>query len=86
MGRKVLTFSENEISQTELLVKLLDLKIKERKEGFIKFTHENGIMTRPAWTPMHRLEIYKDSFKDNLENTEWISDRLVNVPSSPITT
>jgi len=76
---------ENEISQANYWLNCLILKNKREKEGFIKFTHENGIMTRPAWTPMHRLEIYKDSFKDNLENTEWISDRLVNVPSSPIT-
>ena len=57
----------------------------KEKESFIKFTQKNGIMTRPTWTPMHKLQIYKGSFRDDLENTEWISDRLVNVPSSPIT-
>ena len=75
---------EDNLSKAKLLVKLLDPKNKREKESFIKFTQENGIMTRPTWTPMHRLKIYQDSFKDNLENTDWISERLVNVPSSPI--
>ena len=76
---------ENELSKSNYWLNCLILKSKKEKESFVKFTQKNGIMTRPTWTPMHKLKIYKRSFKDNLKNTEWISDRLVNVPSSPIT-
>ena len=75
---------EDNLSKANYWLNCLILKNKREKESFIKFTQENGIMTRPTWTPMHRLKIYQDSFKDNLENTDWISERLVNVPSSPI--
>ena len=47
-------------------------------------TNENGIMTRPAWTPMHRLNMYKQCQASSLTNTEWLYERLVSVPSSPI--
>jgi perosamine synthetase len=28
------------------------------------------------------LEMFKDCENDGLENTEWLSDRVVNIPSS----
>ena len=31
---------------------------------------------------MHLMGIYKNSYECDLSNTEWIFDRLVNVPSS----
>ena len=55
----------------------------DERDKFLSFTNKNKIMTRPTWTPMHHLEIYKDCFKLSLENTESIHERLVNVPSSP---
>lgn len=43
-----------------------------------------GIMMRPAWIPMHKLPVFRDSPRDNLINTEWLVSRLVNIPSSPV--
>ena len=63
---------------------MLTNNLAERNE-VLEFTNDNGIMTRPSWKPMHKLDIYKDSFTLNLPNTEWIHDRLINVPSSPKT-
>ena len=47
-------------------------------------TNNNGVTTRPVWRPMHKLGIYQKFKKIDLTNTEWLYDRLVNVPSSPI--
>jgi perosamine synthetase len=41
-------------------------------------------MTRPAWTPMHYLKMYKDNLKTDLSVTESIEERLVNLPSSVV--
>lgn len=57
---------------------------KKIRDSFLKFSNENGVMTRPAWELMHRLPMYIDSQHFNLSNAEWISDRLVNIPSSVI--
>ena len=47
-------------------------------------TNNNGIKTRPIWTPMHKLEMNLQCQKTDLSNTEWLNDRLINVPSSAI--
>ena len=53
----------------------------ERNE-FLKFANENGVMSRPAWELMHTLDMFKTCQIANLNNSEWIVDRLVNIPSS----
>ncbi|HQG76621.1 MAG TPA: LegC family aminotransferase [Bacteroidales bacterium] len=57
---------------------------KEFRDSFLKFSNENGVMTRPAWELMHRLPMYKNVQRGDLTKAEWISDRLVNIPSSVI--
>jgi len=54
---------------------------KERDE-FLKFTNDNGVMTRPIWQLMNTLEMFKDAQCGVLSNAEWLEDRVVNMPSS----
>lgn len=56
---------------------------KERNE-FLKYTNENGVMTRPIWTLMNKLEMFKNCYTDGLENAQWLEDRVVNISSSVI--
>ena len=53
-----------------------------QRDGMLEYTNKNGIMTRPAWTPMHQLSMYSHFQKTNLSNTDWLHQRVVNVPSS----
>jgi perosamine synthetase len=55
--------------------------IKERN-AFLRFTNNNGVMTRPAWKLMNELPMFKLCLKDKLENSAELADRLVNLPSS----
>ena len=57
---------------------------EENRDLMLKVTNENNIMTRPIWTPMHKLSMYQNCQKTDLSNTEWLYSRVVNVPSSPI--
>ena len=50
----------------------------------LKATNEAGVMTRPVWKLMHRLPMFSDAYKGNLENSEFIETRLVNLPSSAV--
>ena len=50
--------------------------------GVIAASNEAGHMTRPAWTPMHRLPIYADCPRAALDGAEAIFSRLVCLPSS----
>jgi len=60
------------------------LKDVSERDKFLKFTNDNKIMTRPSWIPMHKISMYKNCLHSDLSNTNWIHDRLINVPSSPI--
>ena len=57
---------------------------KEERDNFLKFTNDNGVMTRPLWTPMHTLPMYKNCTKVELKTTEWLEERVVNIPSSVV--
>jgi aminotransferase in exopolysaccharide biosynthesis len=52
------------------------------RDNFLEFTNEGGVMTRPIWQLMSRLEMFKDCQTDGLLNSLWLEDRVVNIPSS----
>jgi perosamine synthetase len=56
----------------------------QQREDFLKYTNENGVMTRCLWTPMHQLHMYQYCQKGYLENTQYLYERVVNLPSSVI--
>ncbi len=55
---------------------------KAERDGFLKYTNENGVMTRPIWELMSSLVMFKNCQCDGLENSVWLRDRVVNIPSS----
>lgn len=55
---------------------------KAEREEFLAYMNGHGIMTRPVWELMHRLPMFNNAEHDDLTNSEWIADRLVNIPSS----
>ena len=57
------------------------LDISQRDE-FLKFLIENGIMIRPTWRLMNKLEIFKDCQTGDLSNAQWLEERIVNIPRS----
>jgi len=57
---------------------------RQQRDIMLKITNKHNVMTRPVWTPMHKLPINQDCYKYDMVNTDWLSDRLVNVPSSVI--
>jgi perosamine synthetase len=57
---------------------------KHDRDSFLKETNLNKIMTRPIWTLMSDLPMYKNSQSTHLSNSKWLSRRVVNIPSSVI--
>jgi perosamine synthetase len=58
------------------------LKTKKEREIFLKYTNKNQVMTRPIWRLMSELNMFKDCQNDGLQNSLWLQDRVVNIPSS----
>jgi aminotransferase in exopolysaccharide biosynthesis len=56
----------------------------EQRNLFLNATNSAGIMTRPVWTLMNNLPMFKDCQKGSLTNSEWLEERAVNIPSSVV--
>jgi perosamine synthetase len=58
------------------------LKDKEERDTFLAEVNNNGVMTRPVWTLMHKLPMFQNCQHDDLAVSKWVEERLVNIPSS----
>jgi len=74
--------SEPENARSNYWLNCILLNSKEVRDDFLKYSNENGVMTRPAWKLMNKLPMYKDCQTDDLLNAKELSERLVNIPSS----
>lgn len=75
-------FSEPVNSKSNYWLNLIELESKEEKESFLAYAHANGVMARPVWKLMNKLEMYKSGFNTGLATASVLEDKLVNLPSS----
>lgn len=75
-------FTEPENCRSNYWLNVVILKDKAAQQEFLEYTNDHGVMTRPVWELMNRLEMFKQCEADGLKNTEWLADRIVNIPSS----
>ncbi|WP_153558917.1 LegC family aminotransferase [Roseimaritima sediminicola] len=61
---------------------LLDPELAESRDGVLEALNASGYQCRPVWIPMHQLEMYRDCPRGPLEQTESLSRRAINIPSS----
>lgn len=78
-------FKEPEFAQSNywLNVLLIDDKYINERDALLEITNNSGIMTRPAWTLMHKLPMFAHCPHMDLTVAESLEKRLVNIPSSP---
>jgi perosamine synthetase len=65
-----------------LNVLLLDEAFTAERDTVLAKTNDKGIMTRPAWTLMNQLPMFKDCPAMDLGCAGNLSKRLINIPSS----
>lgn len=75
-------FTEPKDCHSNYWLNVVLLKDKPAQQEFLEYTNDHGVMTRPVWELMARLEMFKGCETDGLENTRWLADRIVNIPSS----
>jgi perosamine synthetase len=61
---------------------MLDSSAANQKDAILTATNNTGLMTRPAWVPMHQLKPYHICPKMELPVAESLGERLINLPSS----
>lgn len=52
------------------------------RNRLLEYCNAAGIMTRPVWRLMSSLPMFADCQHDGLEVSQWLEDRIVNIPSS----
>ncbi|MFQ5957902.1 MAG: DegT/DnrJ/EryC1/StrS family aminotransferase, partial [Alphaproteobacteria bacterium] len=62
---------------------LLDPEFADDRDALLATLHDTGILCRPAWTPMHRLAMYRDCPRAALPVAEDLERRLITLPSGP---
>ena len=78
-------FSEPENCQSNywLQTLVLDRNMSENRDLILESTNNTGIMTRPVWEPINNLEPFKGFPSMDLSTAKSLSERIINIPSSP---
>ena len=61
---------------------LLDEAAVDQRDAVLTATNDAGLMTRPAWTLLHRMPMFADAARAPLPVAESLERRLINIPSS----
>jgi len=61
---------------------LLDENLLDQRDVLLEMTNNSGVMTRPAWTLMHKLPMFQDCPRMDLSIAENLEKRIINLPSS----
>ena len=79
--RRVTFVREPEHAHSNYWLNALLCENRQERDTFLQECTAEGIMARPVWRLMHRLEIYKEAQRADLSDAEWLEERLVNIPS-----
>ncbi len=79
-------FSEPDFAKSNywLNVLLLDEEFSDKRDDLLEITNHFRIMTRPAWTLMHKLPMFQNCPRMELNMAETLEKRILNLPSSAV--
>ena len=58
------------------------LKDKQERDSYLEYLNSKGVMSRPIWQLLSELAPYKECQHDSLRNSLFLSERVINLPSS----
>jgi len=75
-------FEEPENSYSNYWLNSIILENKREQQRFLEYSNNQGVMTRPIWILMNKLDMFSNCQCGDLSNSHWFEDRVVNIPSS----
>lgn len=78
-------FADTRDTRSNYWLNAIILKDHNAQQEFLEYSNDHGVMTRPVWELMPRLPMFKNCEHDELKNTIFFADRVVNIPSSVTT-
>jgi len=83
-NEELVFITEPKDSSSNYWLQAVVVKDVEKRNEFLDFTNNNGIMTRPIWRLMNELEMFSNAQTTSLENSKYLEQRVVNITSSVI--
>jgi aminotransferase in exopolysaccharide biosynthesis len=81
-GSDLQFFSEPKECRSNYWLNAVICQDREQRDNLLKRTNDGGVMTRPIWKLMSELPLYSRCLRGELNNAEWLAERIVNLPSS----
>lgn len=81
-GVRVLIEPSGTTSNYWLVALIAENGNKEWLDTTLKSLHDAGLLCRPVWQPLHQLPMYSKNPKADLQLTESLATRIINLPSS----
>lgn len=69
-------------SKSNFWLNVVTFENRKSRDGFLRYSNESGVHTRPAWQLMNSLDSFKHCQTHDLKNANWLQNRIVNLPSS----
>lgn len=70
-------------TQSNYWLNAVKLDDPQFRDEFLQALQDGGLQARPLWEPMHRLPMYRDAPRGELDCTEDLVARVICLPSSP---
>lgn len=73
--------SEPYNSRSNYWLNSIQFKNRKIRDKFLSYSNQNGVMTRPIWRLINKLPMYKSCQSGNLDNSIFLENTIVNIPS-----
>ncbi len=83
-NRSEMFVDETQDAKSNFWLNAIILEDKASRDNFLNFVNKQDVMVRPIWTLMNKLSMFEQCQSGPLENSEWLEERVVNIPSSVI--
>jgi perosamine synthetase len=74
-------FVTPEDTKANFWLNVILLKNLSERDKFLNYTNDSGVMTRPIWRLINKLDMYSSCETGNLDNSYWFESRAVCLPS-----
>ena len=82
--RQIEMISQTSGASSNFWLNAVLLPDKAARDKVLSITNRQQVMTRPLWTPLNQLPMYRDCFSDGCPVSDEIFSRLVCLPSSAV--
>ncbi len=76
-------FKEPVDTKSNYWLQVILLEEQSNRDEVLSFLNGRGVMSRPIWTPMHEIEMYKECPRMDLFITKQLKQCVINIPSTP---